>query len=136
MMRDGSTHIVKRSSEEGGFEQFATRFRARVVALSGAAMGSEFPVDCARLTIGRGPGVAVAFDNQTMSRQHAAIDFCDGGFRISDLGSTNGISVNGNPVKACEIRHGDRFEIGGQEFQLVVEEQEDEPDTYELPESI
>ncbi len=134
-MRDGSTHIVKRSSESNGLEQFLARYNARVVALSGAAMGAEFALDCQRLTIGRGPGVAVAFDNPTMSRQHAAIDYGSEGFRISDLGSTNGISVNGKRVQACEIRHGDRFEIGGQEFQLVIEEKQTEPDTYELPES-
>jgi len=135
-MRDGSTRIVKRPAQPRGIDEFLARFTAKVVALSGAALGAEFLLDCPRLTIGRGPGVSVAFDNPTMSRQHAAIDYDGAGFRISDLGSTNGISVNGTPVQACEIRHGDRFEIGGQEFQLVIEEQEAEPDTYELPESV
>jgi pSer/pThr/pTyr-binding forkhead associated (FHA) protein len=75
----------------------------------------------------------VAFANPLMSRQHVAIDFVENGFRISDLASTNGLLVNGKPVQACDIDHGDRFEIGGQKFQLVIEERDDEPDTYELP---
>lgn len=135
-MRDGSTHVVKRPVESSGLAKFLSRYTAKVVTLSGAAMGAEFELDCPRVTIGRGPGVTVAFDAPTMSRQHAAIDYGREGFRISDLGSTNGITVNGKAVQACEIRHGDRFEIGGEQFQLVIEEKADEPDTYELPESI
>lgn len=132
-MRDGNTRIVKRSVEPRGFEEHRAKFRAKVVLLSGPAMGSTFELDQQRVTMGRGPGVGIAFDNPLMSRQHVAIDFAGTGFRISDLGSTNGLLVNGKPVQACDIAHGDRFEIGGQKFQLVVEERDDEPDTYELP---
>ena len=67
-----------------------------------------------------------------MSRQHAAIEFSGEGFRLRDLGSTNGTTLNGQPVQSAELRHGDRFEIGGRSFMLAIEERELEPDAYEL----
>jgi pSer/pThr/pTyr-binding forkhead associated (FHA) protein len=76
--------------------------------------------------------VDFAFDDPAMSRQHAAVDYADGGFKIRDLGSTNGVRVNGNKLQADEIKHGDRLEVGTQVFQLVIEEREDTPNTYEL----
>ena len=36
------------------------------------------------------------------------------------------------PMQADEIKHGDRLEVGTQVFQLVIEEREDTPNTYEL----
>jgi pSer/pThr/pTyr-binding forkhead associated (FHA) protein len=84
------------------------------------------------VTLGRGPGVDLAFDDPAMSRQHAAIDFAEGAFRVHDLGSTNGLRVNGSRVQVSDLVHGDRIEFGTQVFQLVIDEREDTPNTYEL----
>jgi pSer/pThr/pTyr-binding forkhead associated (FHA) protein len=81
----------------------------------------------------RGPSVDLAFDDPAMSRQHVAIEYADEQFRVRDLGSTNGVLLNGEPVQVGEIDDGDRIEIGSHEFQLVVEVREPEPETYELP---
>ena len=48
-----------------------------------------------------------------------------------DLGSTNGIHVNGEPVQVADLRHGDLLEVGAQVFQLVIDEQDD-PAVYDL----
>jgi pSer/pThr/pTyr-binding forkhead associated (FHA) protein len=132
-MRDGNTRILHKNAAARGFEAFRAGYRADIVLMSGPATGSTFELDQARTTLGRGPGVGVAFDNPMMSRQHAAIDYTDDGFVIRDLGSTNGLLVNGKRVEQATLQAGDRFEIGGQTFQLLIEEREDEPDTYELP---
>ena len=68
-----------------------------------------------------------------------------GGTGVSDEGSgvggtgilgtvsrTEGFCVNGLPVQATEIKHGDRIEIGTQCLTLVIEEREIEPDVYEI----
>ena len=69
-----------------------------------------------------------------MSRQHAALEFAGEGFRIRDLGSTNGIAVNGAAVPSADLAHRDRFEVGGHVFQLVVEKREPAPPVYDLSE--
>ena len=73
-----------------------------------------------------------AFEDDLMSRQHAAIEFAARGFRVRDLGSTNGVLLNGLLVQCGDIKHGDRLEIGNQTLTLVIEEREVEPDVYEL----
>ena len=132
-MRDGQTQRFKKAAVPRGIKEFLARFNAKIVLISGASAGQEFQLDGKPLTIGRGPGVDVALDDATMSRQHAAIEYSREGFRIRDLGSTNGLTVNGERVQIGELDHGDSFKIGNQQFQLLVEEQEAVPDTYELP---
>lgn len=133
-MRDGRTRRLKvpSKSKKGGIKAFLAGFQAKVVVVSGSATGKEFPLERARVTIGRGPGVDMVVNDPAMSRQHAAIEFTSGGFRIQDLGSTNGILLNGKPIQVGEVGNGDRFGIGGQRFQLVIEQREQIPDTYEL----
>lgn len=85
--------------------------------------------------MGRGPGVDIAIDDPTVSMQHASLEFSGDGFRIRDLGSTNGITVNDAPTRSSGLKHGDCFRIGDVEFQLVVETRETEPRVYSMPDT-
>jgi len=113
-------------------QDFLDSYVAKVTVVSGPGAGAGFTIDRERVIVGRGPGVDRAFDDAAMSRQHAAIEFNGSSFRLRDLGSTNGTLLNGTAVQSAELRHGDRFEIGGQRFLLAIEEREHEPDAYEL----
>ena len=77
----------------------------------------------------------LAFEDSAMSREHAILEFSDGGFRIRDTGSTNGTQVNGETVKAANLNHGDRLRIGEHVFQFVLEKREPEPMIYVLPDA-
>ncbi len=64
--------------------------------------------------IGRSRSCELTLDAGEASRRHAAVRFLDGHYRVRDLGSTNGTSLNGEPLEAETIlRPGDRIEIGG-----------------------
>lgn len=132
-MRDGLTVKLDRVAEDDDFRRFAERYRAKLVLVSGPAAGQEFAVDQERQILGRGPGAELAFDDPSMSRQHVAIEFAGDGFRIRDLGSTNGLVVNGQTTAGAELKHGDRLGIGSHGFQYLVEEIDEEPEAYELP---
>ena len=131
-MRDGQTRRLKSVDGDGGIEQFLEQYRARIVVIEGSEAGSELELDRPTVLIGRGPGVDLAFEDPAMSRQHAAIEFARQGFRIRDLGSTNGLLLNGRSVQVGELDHGDRVEIGGRTLQIVIEEREQTPEVYEL----
>ena len=131
-MRDGKTRKRPTAIEAPRLKEFLDRYAAKVTVVSGPGAGAEFGIDRERVIIGRGPGVDRAFDDPAMSRQHACIEFGGAGFRLRDLGSTNGTRLNGAVVLSEELCHGDRFEIGGRQFQLAIEVREREPDTYEL----
>ena len=131
-MRDGRTRKVERAGADSGFDEFLRRHRVSITVVSGPARGMEYPLESERVSLGRGPGVELAFDDAAMSRQHAALEFSAGSFRIRDLGSTNGIAVNGAAATCAELDHRDRFEVGGHVFQLVVEKREPATPVYDL----
>ena len=77
-MQDGLTKKVQRRPVSGGPRGFLASHRAAIVTLSGATAGNEYELERDRTVIGRGPGVDIAFDDQTMSREHAAFEVMDG----------------------------------------------------------
>jgi pSer/pThr/pTyr-binding forkhead associated (FHA) protein len=131
-MRDGKTRKRRSAAGTPPVQEFLEHFAVRVMIVSGPGAGTGFEIDRERVIVGRGPGVDRAFDDPDMSRQHAVIEFHGTGFRLRDLGSTNGTLINGAAVQSAELHHGDRFEIGGRRFVLAIEEREREPETYEL----
>ena len=128
-MRDGSTKQLETKDRNAVFSQFISRFQASIVILNGPAKGTDYTLDAAKTVIGRGPGVDLAFEDDAMSREHASLEFSGKGFQISDLGSTNGIQVNGAAAKAADLKHGDKFQVGEHLFQFVVE-QRSNPTTH------
>src|SRR6185437_16123868 len=66
------------------------------------------------LSIGRDETSAVCLSGNDVSRRHAVLRIAaDGGARIADLGSRNGVRVNGRPVSESAIGVGDVVRLGG-----------------------
>jgi hypothetical protein len=61
--------------------------------------------------IGRAAECDLRLDDPGVSRRHAELRYADGKVGIIDLGSTNGISVNGRAVERVELQDGDRIDI-------------------------
>ncbi len=130
---DGETRKIARQQDQTSCEEFLRRFQTVLVMVSGPAEGSEFSLDKHEIILGRGPGVDLTFDDTAMSRAHAAFELTQGGFRVRDMASTNGIYLNGTRIQAAELKHGDRIDMGEHCFQYVVEEREATTNTYLLP---
>ena len=71
--------------------------------------------------IGRIPDCDVQLMVENVSRKHARILYRNEEYQIEDLGSTNGVYVNGIKVEKCILRKHDIVEIGGVKM-LFVEE--------------
>lgn len=87
-----------------------------------------FPIQETPFTIGRDPGNSLPIDEtihgwQTVSRQHALISRHERGYVIEDLGSHNGVRVNGSLTPKNLLRHGWQVTIGGVTFRFVDETQ-------------
>jgi hypothetical protein len=96
----------------------ATGSGPRLVAVQGVYMGQVFPLG-GEATIGRDPGTEVPLaEDTTVSRRHARIRASDGGYRLEDLGSSNGTFVNGGRVTEAPLRPGDEVSIGGTRFRF------------------
>jgi len=66
------------------------------------------------LVIGRSRSCELTLKSLDASRRHAEIVNVGDGYRIRDLGSTNGTFVNGDPVDERMLKTGDRIQIGGE----------------------
>ena len=67
--------------------------------------------------IGRAQGCDVRLDDANISRRHAELRQQGTAYWIVDLGSTNGVEVNGSRVERAQLEDGDTVTLG--ETQLV-----------------
>jgi len=74
-----------------------------------------------RMTIGRSRECEIVVDDANVSRRHAELHAQGEGWRIVDLGSTNGIKVNHRKVAKATLQHGDRITLGVTELEFELE---------------
>lgn len=84
-----------------------------LVSVMGPHSGQEFAFGPGSIRIGREAGCAILLAQDTMiSRNHAQITWDGAGWIIQDLGSTNGLYVNGARVTQHMLRVGDSIGVG------------------------
>jgi hypothetical protein len=87
----------------------------RLAVEQGTVTGQDFALEQPTLIIGRSKDCDLALLDHNVSRQHARFEYDGQGWMLTDLGSTNGTSINGQqlrPHKAYPLHPGDRVVIG------------------------
>src|SRR5213080_4246264 len=92
---------------------------AQLVALN---EGPSILVDKPILLVGRHPECDIQIDSRKISRRHCCIAQVDDYLVVRDLGSTNGIRINGVRVLEGQLKASDELTIGGSRFRLSWEE--------------
>jgi pSer/pThr/pTyr-binding forkhead associated (FHA) protein len=64
------------------------------------------------ITIGRAPSNHIVIDDPTVSAEHASLTKSPSGYRLKDLGSTNGTQVNGLSIAEAELKDGAEIRFG------------------------
>lgn len=92
--------------------------RLPAAAQNAQAAPKVYRIEKPIINIGRQLTNDIIVEDKRVSRYHAQIKFqANGQFVIFDLGSTNGITVNGTPhLRQHTLRNGDHFVIGSYEF--------------------
>jgi two-component system cell cycle response regulator len=87
--------------------------RASLTVLAGLNAGQVFILEREETFIGRGRDADVRIDDAGISRKHARVVCTENGrYVLEDLGSTNGILVNGRSVDRVSLASGDRVQVG------------------------
>lgn len=88
----------------------------------GLRVGREIvKLDRQRLVIGRSETCDIVLSSALVSRQHARVSVSADGVQIEDLGSRNGVLVNGTPIeRPTRLAHGDTILLGEEELKLVL----------------
>lgn len=88
-----------------------------LVATDGPLAGQRYPV-MQPIEVGRDcPAIPISFDTSA-SRRHASIGPAAGGLAVTDLGSTNGVFVNGQRVQSALVTRGGVVKIGATTFMV------------------
>src|SRR5215208_2814578 len=72
--------------------------------------------------IGRSRGCDVMVEDQNVSRRHAEVSPSGGSWIVKDLGSTNGVKVNGRRIQGPQsLKHGDVIQLGTSRLTFELE---------------
>jgi pSer/pThr/pTyr-binding forkhead associated (FHA) protein len=86
------------------------------------AQGKRMPVGPGGAVLGRSRECDIVLDDSNVSRRHAEIRPAGGdGWTITDLGSTNGVQVNGRKVDTAPLRPGDAVVVGTVDVRFEVD---------------
>lgn len=93
----------------------------QLVVAGGSKAGQIIPITCPKFIIGRADDCHLKPRSELISRYHCAIISEDGYVAVRDLGSKNGIFLNGEKVSMeHELKNGDKLTIGPLEFFVHV----------------
>jgi hypothetical protein len=82
--------------------------------------GERHSVAKDRFVIGRGKQSSdLTLKDPNVSRQHAMIEFQNGVYFMVDMGSTNGVAINGQRIARKQISEGDVFRICDHDIQFT-----------------
>ena len=93
--------------------------KAALEFVSGPMSGRTVMLESEVTTIGTAPGSTVLLNDQGVSRKHAGIrrgPNMGDGYELADLGSTNGVYVNGEKVAKKKLQLGDVIRVGATEM--------------------
>src|SRR5262245_2329028 len=88
---------------------------ARLEFILGPMANQTLPLSEEVTTIGSVAGNTVVLADPAVSRKHAGIRRIDGSYELADLGSTNGVYVNGHKVPKKTLEAGDIIRVGNTE---------------------
>lgn len=91
-----------------------------VLSLDGVVL-REVALTKERTTVGRRSHNDVVIDNLAVSGEHAVIFTSGADTYLEDLGSTNGTTINGQPIKKHRLQNGDVIEVGKYRLRYLTE---------------
>ena len=86
----------------------------------------RFQLDRQTVTLGRGSDNDIAIESGSVSVHHAEMRRIEGGYELHDVGSTNGIKLDGVRYEVIPLRSGATAKIGDVSFDFALSDEESE----------
>jgi len=120
---EGHTMVYSAVRDAPRQEAEAPSHRAEVTTRAVVTVDDRrYVLDAARSTVGRSRDADCVVRDPNVSRHHAELRRSPSGdWTIVDLGSTNGIKVNGRRVASTRLKSGDEVTLGTTTFRFDIE---------------
>jgi hypothetical protein len=123
---EGHTMVYSAVRERERQESRSPEQRAAAMVETRAVVSLDdrrYVLDGPRATIGRSKEAECVLRDPNVSRRHAELRRATSGdWTIVDLGSTNGVKVNGRRVASSRLSPGDQVTLGETTFQFDIEQ--------------
>lgn len=121
---EGHTMVYSAVKEAAPPRSPAERAQALVMTRAVVSLDDRrYLLDGPRATIGRSKQAECVLPDPNVSRRHAELSRSpEGDWTIADLGSTNGIKVNGRRVASTRLSPGDQVTLGTTTFEFDIEQ--------------
>jgi pSer/pThr/pTyr-binding forkhead associated (FHA) protein len=93
----------------------------------------RFQLDRQTVSMGRGSENDIAIDCGSVSVKHAEMQRVVGGYELRDVGSTNGIKLDGERSEVIALLNGVSAKLGDVTFDFLLTEEEEEFLAHEKP---
>lgn len=104
----------------------------KLILHSAAGDEQEFVLEKSTVSLGRGATNDITLTDGKVSRAHARLECSDTGCSLVDLGSANGVRVNGRPVTSALLAAGDVIGMGDSNLRYEIALTQDEPDMFTI----
>jgi len=108
--------VAEATIEEGKLKGRLTLNAPSADRIEQIFLGGRGPIE-----VGKAEGAHLRLLAQSVSRRHCRLVHIERGWRIEDLGSTNGLYINGHRVKGHNLLHGDLVRVGNIELHYSYE---------------
>jgi pSer/pThr/pTyr-binding forkhead associated (FHA) protein len=96
---------------------------ASLIIVSGPGEGDYYPITDRVVVVGRDEHCEIQILDELISRRHLQVAPEDGSYKAMDMGSSNGVIVNGRPITgATPLADGDMIELGNTKLMFAARE--------------
>lgn len=92
---------------------------ATMTILSGPEVGRNIPLSAGSYTVGRDSSCDIVVDDKLVSKKHARIEVGDG-VDVIDLGSANGVEVDGGIVARLHVTETETVRLGDTDLKIAL----------------
>jgi pSer/pThr/pTyr-binding forkhead associated (FHA) protein len=119
----GHTMVYRKPAETEAVSVEELGLGREIVSLT--VDGAKHELDGGAVTIGRSKDCDIQLADPNVSRRHAEVRQEGAAYWVVDLGSTNGVEVNGRRQKRAKLRQGDKITLGSTELVFRRETEND-----------
>ncbi len=95
-------------------------YHGKLILIQPDGPEQEYELCKATIVLGRAMTNDIILNDSRVSRSHARLEWGKGGYKLIDLGSSNGTRVNGAPIEEIVLQPGDAIQMGGAELRYEV----------------